>query len=154
MQKPLLDPGAHPSCLLSPVIVEISHSQRVAEAGGQALPRQDNLGYQAAGAILAQNDHGPLVVGTGGPSHKTQLFCTQETLPRVDGETWVRRSVTMSDFPRARSQVSPLEPQGRESCSPVTTAMSGLFLLTHQGLEILTALLVGHTGCDIDWVAW
>lgn len=32
--------------------------------------------------------------------------------------------------------------------------MSGLFLLTHQGLEILTALLAGHTGCDIDWVAW
>ena len=64
----------------SPVPVQVHHRHVVAEGGRQARALQDELRGQTGGplALLPQQDHGPGVMGPGGPGHDGH--------PRAPGE--------------------------------------------------------------------
>lgn len=64
----------------------------------------------------------------------------------------MREAFTVSESPRLTSRMSPWSHK-EELLPAVTTTMAGVSLLPCLGLEILVALLVRNTGCDME-VSW
>ena len=73
----------------SPVSVQVHHRHVVSKGGGQARALQGELRGQTGGplTLLPQQDHGPGVMGPGGPSHNGHPRALGDGVARVQGES-------------------------------------------------------------------